>query len=128
MSKRILVVDDSPDARETVRFILEAEGYDVLEACDGQMGVETAKSFLPDLIVLDMMMPKKDGFVASMEIKRDPKLAHIPIVVLSGIEEHIRGDSKNVQSGLRADVFMQKPVDPNAFVATVNKLLESRQT
>jgi CheY-like chemotaxis protein len=130
MSRKVLVVDDNPDARETVRFILEAEGYEVIEACDGQMGVEVARSLKPDLIVMDMMMPRKDGFVACLELKRDPDLSRTPIIMLSGIEDHVRGDtaSKNVQSGLQADVYMAKPIEAEKFIQVVSELLASRES
>jgi CheY-like chemotaxis protein len=129
MSKKVLVVDDNPDARETVRLILEAEGYEVIEACDGQMGVEVAQSSKPDLIVMDMMMPKKDGFVACLELKRDPDLSQTPIIMLSGIEDHVRGDTalKNVQSGLQAEVYMAKPIEAEKFIQVVSELLASRE-
>jgi CheY-like chemotaxis protein len=118
MSKKVLVVDDDPDARETVRFVLEAEGYEVLEAEDGQMGVEMVRSLKPDLVIMDMMMPRKDGFVACMELKKDPCLSKTPIIMLSGIEDHVRGEtaSRNVQSGLLADVYIAKPIEPAKFL------------
>jgi CheY-like chemotaxis protein len=129
MRKKVLVVDDNFDARETVRLILEAEGYEVIEASDGQMGVEVARSSKPDLIVMDMMMPKKDGFVACLELKRDPDLFQTPIIMLSGIEDHVRGDTafKNVQSGLQADVYMAKPIEVEKFIQVVSELLASRE-
>ncbi len=125
MSKKILVVDDEPDSRETVRFILEAEGYEVLEAEDGQMGVEMVRTARPDLVIMDMMMPKKDGFVACMEIKKDPSHSKTPILMLSGIEDHVRGESasRNIQSGLLADLFMAKPIEPAKFLQAVSDLL-----
>jgi len=130
MSRKVLVVDDNPDARETVRLILEAEGYEVIEACDGQMGVEVARSSKPALIIMDMMMPKKDGFVACLELKRDPDLSGTPIIMLSGIEDHVRTDTafKNVQSGLQADVYMAKPIEAEKFIQVVSELLASRES
>jgi CheY-like chemotaxis protein len=129
MSRKVLVVDDNPDARETVRLILEAEGYEVLEACDGERGVEMARSSAPDLIVMDMMMPKKDGFVACLELKRDPHFSGTPIIMLSGIENHLRAGSaaKNIQSGLQADVYLGKPIEAERFIHIVSELLASRK-
>ncbi len=128
MSKKILVVDDDPDARETVRFILETDGYEVIEAEDGQMGVEMVRSLKPDLVIMDMMMPRKDGFVACMELKKDPYLSKTPIIMLSGIEDHVRGEtaSRNIQSGLLADVYMAKPIEPAKFLQVVSGFLTSR--
>jgi two-component system alkaline phosphatase synthesis response regulator PhoP len=93
------------------------------------MGVEVAQSSKPDLIVMDMMMPKKDGFVACLEIKRDPDLSRTPIIMLSGIEDHVRGDTafKNIRSGLQADVYMAKPVEAERFIQAVSELLASRE-
>jgi CheY-like chemotaxis protein len=128
MSRKVLVVDDNPDARETVRLILEAEGYEVIEAYDGQMGVDLARSARPDLIVMDMMMPKKDGFVACLELKRDPDLFGTPIIMLSGIEDHVRANTapQNVRSGLQADIFLGKPIEAERFIQVVSELLASR--
>ena len=123
--KRILVVDDDRDARDMVRYILEAEGFEIIEATDGQMAVESAQSSRPDLIVMDMMMPKKDGFVATMDIRRDASLGDVPIVVLTGIDDHVRGEAaaKNVRSGLAADAFLQKPIEPEELLKAVRELL-----
>jgi two-component system alkaline phosphatase synthesis response regulator PhoP len=81
------------------------------------------------LIVMDMMMPKKDGFVACLELKRDPDLSQTPIIMLSGIEDHVRGDTalKNVQSGLQAEVYMAKPIEAEKFIQVVSELLASRE-
>jgi len=127
MNKKVLVVDDDPDAREIVRFVLEAEGYEVIEAEDGQMGVEMVRSLNPDLVIMDMMMPRKDGFVACMELKKDPYLSKTPVIMLSGIEDHVRGEtaSRNIQSGLLADVYMAKPIEPAKFLQAVSDLLAS---
>jgi len=124
--RKALVVDDDPDARETVRFILEDKGFEVEEAYDGQMGVDAAKASRPDLIIMDAMMPKKDGYIACMEIKREESLAQVPIVMLSGVEDHVRGEpgAKNVKSSLDADEFLQKPIEPGRFIEIIDRLME----
>jgi CheY-like chemotaxis protein len=123
---KILVVDDDSDARETVKLILEDRGFEVEEASDGQMGIDAAKASRPDLIIMDAMMPRKDGYVACMEIKRDSTLAQVPIVMLSGVEDHVRGEpgAKNVKSSLEADEFLSKPIEPDKFIQIVDRLLE----
>ena len=125
--RKVLVVDDDPDARETVKFILEDKGFEVEEAFDGQMGIDAAKASKPDLIIMDAMMPKKDGYIACMEIKRDESLAQVPIVMLSGVEDHVRGETgaKNVKSSLDADEFLPKPIDPIKFIEIIDRLFDS---
>ena len=125
--KKILIVDDSSDVRAALRLALEEGGYDVMEAADGVDGVEMAAAHKPDLIVIDMMMPRKDGFAASMEIKRKEGLERVPIIMLTGISDHVRGadGAKNVGVGAPVDLFLEKPLDPPSLIGEITRLLEA---
>jgi len=89
MKKKILVVDDEPDMVEMLKLILESASYEVIAAYDGQEGVEKARAERPDAIILDLMMPRKDGFQACKELKGEPATAGIPVLVLTAISEKL---------------------------------------
>jgi class 3 adenylate cyclase len=117
---RILVVDDVPDNVEIVRTRLESQGYEVLTAADGEAALEVARSALPDLLLLDIMMPKLDGIEVTKRLKADTSLAFIPIVLLTakaGASDIIEG----LDSG--ADEYLTKPVDHAALMARVRSML-----
>src|SRR5687767_15984670 len=93
-SMRILVVDDEPDVLLVCRVNLQGEGHVVLEAPDGEAGLERARSERPDLIVLDIMLPHQDGFAILDKLKREPETRDIPVVLLTAKareEDQIRG-------------------------------------
>src|SRR3972149_4990359 len=80
MAKKILIVDDDPDLVEAVTMILESKNYDVAAAYGGIEGLQKVKTENPDLIVLDVLMPDKDGYVVCKELKSDPQLRNIPVL------------------------------------------------
>ena len=82
--KKILIIDDEPEFVDIIKMRLEAQGYEVLSANDGQSGLEKAGKERPNLILLDILMPKKDGYTFVRELKKDESLRHIPIIVLTG--------------------------------------------
>ncbi len=86
MAKKILVVEDETTLQRTMTEYLISEGFDVFSAMDGQEGIDLAKSELPDLIMLDIILPKKDGYVVLEEIKADEKTKNIPIILLTNLE------------------------------------------
>lgn len=90
--KKILIVEDESTLRKTMGEFLEMEGFNSVSASDGEMAVEIAKKEIPDLIILDIILPKKDGFEVLDELKSDKKLENIPIILLSNLEtaEHIQ--------------------------------------
>lgn len=105
---RILVVDDNPTARETFSELLTLEGYEVLAASDGLGALTSVPDFLPDVILLDVMMPILDGFSVCRRLKNDPQWRHIPIILVTALDtkaDLIRG----LEAG--ADEFLSKPVD-----------------
>jgi two-component system alkaline phosphatase synthesis response regulator PhoP len=123
--KKILVIDDEPDLVEMMRMALE-RNFEVWVAYDGKEGVSKAREQKPDAIVLDIMMPEKDGFTACRELKEDGATAAIPILILTGVGEHF-GRSQFAKSsgmGIEAEDFIAKPVDPNELVRRVAALLK----
>jgi two-component system, OmpR family, alkaline phosphatase synthesis response regulator PhoP len=128
MAKKILVVDDDPDLVEAMSIILKSKQYEVVAAYGGIEGIEKAKTEKPDLIVLDVMMPDKDGYALCKELKADAALQAIPVLLLTAVVSHISTTRYSHQMGMEteADDYMDKPVDPNELVRRI-ELLFSRQ-
>ena len=122
---KILIVDDDPDLVEAVTMILESKSYDVIAAYGGNEGLEKAKTEGPDLIVLDVMMPDKDGYVVCKELKADPKYREIPILLLTAVVSKISTTRYTQQMGLEteADDYIDKPVEPAELVKRIEVLL-----
>lgn len=118
----ILVADDELDIVETIRCLLEAKGYDVLEANDGITALEQAKNGKPDIIFLDVMMPGLDGYKVCRMLKYDSAYRDIPIVMLTA-----RAGSQDREIGKQAgaDMYMTKPFDIEEVLDLVEKLLEN---
>jgi DNA-binding response OmpR family regulator len=118
--QRILVVDDNATNRDILEARLTANGYQVLHACDGEEALAATRRHLPDLILLDVMMPKVDGIEVCRRLKADASLPFIPIILVTA-----RSDSKDVVAGLDAgaDEYLTKPIDQSALVARVKALL-----
>jgi len=114
--KKILVVDDEPDLVETVRFPLEMEGYQVLVSYNGEDGLTQARREKPDLIILDLMLPKLDGYKVCRLLKFDERYKHIPILMLTAkVQERDRILGK--ETG--ADEYMTKPFDIDQLMEKV---------
>ena len=114
---RILVVDDVEDNREIVRARLESQGYRVITADDGEAALSAVRAEVPDLILLDVMMPKLDGFEVARRLKADKSLPYMPIIHVTA-----KSDSRDVVAGLDAggDEFLTKPIDHAALLARVD--------
>ncbi len=125
MPKKILIVDDDPDLVNAVRMILESRKYKVAAAYGGIEGLQKAKTENPDLIVLDVMMPDKDGYAVCKELKADPELSQIPILLLTAVVSHIPTTRYTQQMGLEteADDYIDKPVEPDVLVERIETLL-----
>ena len=117
---RILIVDDNPDNLDIFQARLAVHGFEILRAMDGEAALATAKREGPDLILLDVMMPKMDGIEVCRRLKSDPPLPFIPIILVTA-----KADSKDVVAGLEAggDEYLTKPVDQAALVARVKSML-----
>lgn len=118
---KILVVDDEPDILELLEYNLEKEGYDVKTCKNGKDAIEKAKSYLPNLIIMDVMMPVMDGVESCRRIKETPELAHIFVLFLTArIEEY----SEVAAFDAGADDFIHKPIKPKALLSRVNAIFK----
>ncbi len=119
--KRILVVDDETKLVMAIRIRLEQAGYEVLVAYDGQEGLEKAKKEKPDLIVLDLMLPKMDGYKVCGLLKADTRYGKIPIIILTA-----RAQESDEKLGLEcaADAYIIKPFQHEAVLAKIKELLK----
>ncbi len=142
MPKRILIVDDEPDSISYIGSVLEENGYDYLSAENGEEGLEMAKKEKPDMILLDLIMPGKSGILMFQELKKDPQLGKIPVIVVSGASEALgvnlknfmikqprRGKKKVVETTgetqfTEPNAYVEKPVDPNELIKVIKENLE----
>ena len=127
MSTKILVVDDDPDILEAASIILEAHGYKVVAARDGIEALNRLKEEKPDLMILDLLMPRLDGFGVCKELK-DPrwaKYAHIPIIILSSVRQDASKRRYELETGVQLDVddYVEKPIEHTVLLERVEKVL-----
>ena len=120
--KKILLVDDEDDLRKMVKFRLEAEGYEVIEATDGQEGLDKARSIKPDLMILDLMIPKMDGFKVCRMLKLDQKYKDIPIIMFTARAQK-KGEELAVQM-CSADAYITKPFEAEVLLEKIKELLK----
>ena len=126
--KRVLIVDDEPDAIDVVETMLsEIGGITILSASDGDSGLEKARETKPDLIILDVQMPGKNGFDVFAELKKDETFKDTPVVMLTGVKEKtgLGFSAKDMHEylGSEPDAYIEKPVDAVTLQNTVSKLL-----
>jgi len=122
---KILVADDKPDNITLLVRYLESEGYDYVTAADGVEALDKIHDELPDLVLLDVNMPHKDGFTVLEEVRADPAVQHIPVIILTAA----RNDSSDVQSGLNlgADDYVTKPFDRHELMARIRTKLRVKE-
>lgn len=120
MSKRILIADDEPNIVVSLEFLMKREGFDVQVAVDGEAALQAIAAQVPDLILLDIMLPKKDGFEVCQQIRANPRWQSIKVVMLTA-----KGRDTEVSKGLAlgADAYMTKPFSTKDLVAQVRQLL-----
>jgi len=123
--KRILVVDDEPDFASIVQGNLEKEGFEVDVAYNGVEGIEKVKANPPDAIVLDVMMPEKDGYEVCKELKAEEKYADIPIILLTAVASHVTSTRYSHADGMstEADDYIAKPASAEDITDSVKGLL-----
>jgi DNA-binding response OmpR family regulator len=131
MPGKILVVDDDPDILDAVAMILESQDYKVVTARDGIEGLATLKAENPDLMILDLMMPKMDGFAVCKELQ-DPrwsKYKNIPILILTSVREEASRRRYELETGLELDVddYVEKPMSPDVLLARVSTLINKKK-
>lgn len=125
--KKVLVIDDEPDMVEMISMALDRE-FEVITAYNGKEGIIKAQSEKPEAIVLDIMMPEKDGFTACRELKADARTAAIPVLILTGVGEYFGRSKYTRSSGLEieAEDFLAKPVDPQELLRRVKALIAQK--
>jgi len=123
--KRVLIVDDEPDFADIVKGNLEREGFDIEIAYNGVEALEKVKANPPDAIVLDVMMPEKDGYEVCAELKKDEKYTDIPIVMLTAVADHISSTRYSHWDGMNmeADDYLPKPASADEITDSVKSLL-----
>lgn len=122
---KILIIDDDPDFVEVTRTVLESKPYEVIVAYDGDGGLQMAREDNPDLIILDIIMPGKDGFSVAEQLKKDAELSKIPVLVLTSFAEKGGESSIAVSGGLTLETedYIDKPVSPGELLSRVEKHL-----
>ena len=122
---KILLIDDDDDFVEATTIVLESKPYEVIVANEGEAGLRRARGEKPDLIILDIIMPVKDGFTAAEEFKKDPELCKIPIIMLTSYSEKGGETSIAASRGLTLDTedYIDKPVKPEELLQRVEKQL-----
>jgi len=123
---KILLVDDDKDFVESTRIILESKPYEVIVAYEGNDGLQKARKENPDLILLDIIMPVKDGFTAAEQLKKDPQLKKIPVIMLTSFSQRHGETSIPVSRGyeLQAEDYLEKPVNPQELLEAVGRFLK----
>ena len=123
---KILLVDDDTDFVEATKTVLETEPYEVIVAFEGDEGLKKAREESPDLILLDIIMPVKDGFTAAEQLKKDPQLGKIPVLMLTSFST--KGPGTSIPRGrgfsLETEDYIEKPVAPKDLLAKVKQYLE----
>ncbi len=118
--KRILVIEDHEENRRLLRDLLTSDGYELIEAVTGEEGLMLAETHVPDLIVMDILLPGLDGYEATRRIKANPVLRHIPVIVVTSYG--LSGDDlKAMEAG--CDAYLSKPFDPVELLAKIREYL-----
>lgn len=123
--RKILLVDDDPDFVDATTRVLKKGGYDVVVAKDGEEGLKKSKEVKPDLIILDIVMPAREGYSVCRELKEDLESSRIPILILSAISKEPKGESyaSKIASYHRADDFAEKPLSAKELLDRIERLL-----
>jgi DNA-binding response OmpR family regulator len=131
MAAKILIIDDDPDIVDALYVLLEGEGYDVVSAGDGEEGLARIKEENPDLIILDLLMPKLDGYgvCKTLQDPRWSKWKDIPILILTSVREEASQRRYELETGMRMDVddYVEKPIDPDVVMTRVRKILARKE-
>jgi CheY-like chemotaxis protein len=122
---KILYIEDHPAQRDIMAQMLELSGYEVAAACDGIDGLEQARSSRPDLILMDLRMPRMDGFEAIRELRNDPDTADIPIIAISAWAS-AKHKERAIDAG--ANEHFTKPVDLTRLLETISRLLNPQES
>lgn len=125
---KILIADDEPDCIEFVREALVDTPYEVLAAADGEEALKVAREAKPQLIILDVQMPKRSGFEVFAELRGDEELASVPVIMLTAIAERtgvkVSGRDMGQYMGSEPEAYIDKPIEPIVLKQTINRLLK----
>ena len=121
MTRSILLVDDEPQTRDLLRLMLKRDGYEVFEAEDGYEALEKVKSIVPDLVLLDVMMPDIDGLTVCRRIRKDDALSSIPVVMLSA-RTHLEAVEKGIMAG--ATRYLTKPIGRKELLQHIREVFD----
>jgi len=121
--KYVLIVDDDPDLVETVGMMLESKGFEIGKAYDGVEGEESIAKRRPDVLVLDVMMPRKNGYVLCAELKKNKETRDIPVILLTAVGEAVPTTTYSHADGMstEADDYIPKPVDSEVLVESIER-------
>ncbi len=122
MKKRILIIEDEREIAMIMRMRLEASGYDAVEAFDGQDGLSQVRSCSPDLILLDLILPKMAGTQVLEELKRDDRYKNIPVIIVTGLVQEATSHQATIA---KADAFFLKPFDTIELMTAIADLLKN---
>lgn len=122
MENPVLLIEDNVQNRYLVIFLLEAHGFSVVTAVDGLSAIELSKTFLPSIILLDIQLPKLDGYQVARILRQDSRLRQVPIVAVTSYA--MKGDHENVLAA-GCDGYIEKPIDPETFVSEIRKFMHS---
>jgi two-component system alkaline phosphatase synthesis response regulator PhoP len=127
MDKKILMADDDPDVIEVVSMLLEDEGYEMVTAKDGAEALEKMKQESPDLIILDLLMPRVDGFAvfSSLQEPDFEQWSKTPVIILTSVREEVSNRRYELETGRKMDyaAYLEKPADPDLLLETLSSLL-----
>ena len=125
--QKVLIVDDEPDSIAFLKAILAEENLEILTANDGSEGLNAAKNQKPDLMILDVQMPKMNGFEVFEQLRKDPDTQDIPVIMLTGIREKtgigFSGDEMSEFYGRAPEAYIEKPIDPEKVSSAVKNIL-----
>lgn len=124
----ILIVDDDPDILENIITVLETQPYRLATARDGKKCMEMIEQEVPDLLILDLLMPRMDGWGVIREMRSEPRYSQVPIMVLTTVIEDASRRRYELETGIAMDVqeYIQKPVKPVELIRRVDKLLTAK--
>ena len=121
--EKVLVVEDNALNMKLVRSLLKIGGYKVIEASNAEMGINLAKKYIPDLILMDIQLPGMDGLSATNEIKNDPQLSHIPVIALTSYA--MQGDEEKAKDA-GCSFYITKPIDTKSFLRNISDFFNKK--
>ena len=123
MGKKILIVDDETKVLRVVELRLKANGYEVITAQDGEEGLQKARTQAPDLIILDIMLPKVDGYKVCGLLKNDARFCRIPVILFTA---KVLDQDRKTGEEVKADAYLTKPYEPEILLGKIKELMEKQ--